>query len=109
MHELGITRNIVAIVSDHAGEARVRRVALQIGALSAVMPDAIRFCFDICAKDTVLEGATLEIEEVAGRGRCKDCGREFALDKPFGQCTCGCRQIDCIAGEEMTIKEMETV
>ena len=32
----------------------------------AVMPDAIRFCFDICAKGTVLEGARLDIEVTPG-------------------------------------------
>ncbi len=50
MHELGITQNIVAIVSERAGEQKVCRVKLEIGKLSAIFPDAIRFCFDICAK-----------------------------------------------------------
>ncbi len=107
MHELGITRNIVAIVSEHADGARVTRVGLQIGALSAIMPDAIQFCFDICAQGTSLEGAQLDIEEIPGRARCLECAREFDLDQPFGQCACGSRRIECIAGEEMTIKEME--
>jgi Zn finger protein HypA/HybF involved in hydrogenase expression len=31
-----------------------------------VLPDAVRFCFEVCAKDTVVEGATLEIIEVTG-------------------------------------------
>lgn len=47
MHELGITRNIVAIVSEHAGDNKVKRVSLEIGKLSAIMPDAIRFYFDV--------------------------------------------------------------
>lgn len=109
MHELGITRNIVAIVTEHADGAQVKRVGLEIGRLSAIMPDAIRFCFDICAKGTVLEGAALEIEEVPGVGRCEACGREFGIDQPFGQCQCGCRRIACIAGQEMKIKEMEVM
>ena len=43
MHELGITRNVVAICSEHANGAPVRRVRLQIGQLSAVLPEAVRF------------------------------------------------------------------
>lgn len=109
LHELGITRNIVAIVSEHADGARVKRVGLEIGRLSAIMPDAIRFCFDICSKDTVLEGANLEIEEIDGMGRCDSCGAEFGIDQPFGQCDCGSRYIHCIAGQEMKIKEMEVM
>jgi hydrogenase nickel incorporation protein HypA/HybF len=107
MHELGITRNIVAIVSEHAGPARVKRVALEIGKLSAILPEAIRFCFDVCARGTVVEGAELEIREIAGRGRCRTCGETFHLAVPFGRCSCGSVQIQCIAGEEMKIKEME--
>lgn len=66
MHELGITRNIVAIVSEQAGEQRVIRIRLVIGRLSAIMPEAIRFCFDVCARNTPLEGALLEIDQPPG-------------------------------------------
>ena len=67
MHELSITRNVVAIVSERAVGQRVTRVRLEIGRLTAVMPDSIRFCFDICAQGTPLEGAELEIVESAGQ------------------------------------------
>jgi hydrogenase nickel incorporation protein HypA/HybF len=67
VHELSITRNVVAIVSERATGQRVTRVRLEIGRLSAVVPDSIRFCFDICAQGTPLEGATLEIVESAGQ------------------------------------------
>jgi hydrogenase nickel incorporation protein HypA/HybF len=67
LHELSITRNVVAIVSERAEGQRVTRVRLEIGRLSAVVPDSIRFCFDICAQGTPLEGAELEIIESAGQ------------------------------------------
>jgi hydrogenase nickel incorporation protein HypA/HybF len=67
VHELSITRNVVAIVSERAVGQRVTRVRLEIGRLSAVVPDSIRFCFDICAQGTPLEGAELEIMESAGQ------------------------------------------
>jgi hydrogenase nickel incorporation protein HypA/HybF len=107
MHELGITQNIVAIVTEHAQGAKVQRVLLQIGKLSAIMPDAIRFCFDICSQGTVLEKAKLEILETPGLGKCCECGLEVPLEKPFGRCQCGSSQIDVIAGEELKIKEIE--
>ncbi len=107
MHELGITRNIVAIVCEQAGDRRVKRVTVDIGKLSAVMPEAIRFCFDICCQQTPLEGAQLDIREIDGRGRCRSCGAEVPLDHPFGSCQCGSRDVECIAGTELMIKEME--
>lgn len=107
MHELGITQDIVAIVAEKAGERKVRSVTLEIGKLSAIMPDAIRFCFDLCAEGTVLEGAQLEIHEIDGRGSCTVCGSEIELDLLAGQCKCGSLDIRCIQGQELSIKEME--
>lgn len=107
MHELGITRNIVAIVAEHANGAKVQRVSLEIGKLSAIMPDAVRFCFDVCCQGTVLEGAKLEIIEIPGLARCRHCGAEVFLEQPFGICSCGSVELDLINGEELKIKEME--
>lgn len=107
MHELGITRNVVAICSERAAGNRVLRVTLEIGTLSAVMPDALRFCFDVCAKGTPLEGALLDVVEIPGRARCEDCGGEVAMASLSGQCACGSRRLRLFAGEELKIREME--
>ena len=107
MHELGITRNIVAIVSDAAKGRRVRKVTLEVGALSGIMPEAIAFCFDVVAAGTALDGATLDIRKVEGRGRCAACGVEFATAALYTPCACGSRQIERLAGEELLIKTME--
>lgn len=85
----------------------MKRISLDIGKLSAIMPDAVRFCFDVCAKGTALEGARLEINEISGLGLCSECGNEVQLEQVYGQCDCGCRDIQCIAGEELMIREME--
>ena len=108
MHELSITRNVVAIVSERAAGERITRVRLDIGRLSGVIPEAIRFCFEACAQGTPAEGALLEIVEIAGRGRCGACATEFALDVPAGRCPeCGSASMTIVAGEELKIREME--
>ena len=108
MHELGITENIVAIASEYAQGLTVKQVTLEIGQLSAVMPEAIRFCFDVCCRGTVLEGATLEIIEIPGLGRCRHCAIEMSLTQPFGICDrCGSVELEIIQGEELKIKELE--
>ena len=89
MHELGIIQNIVVIVSENAKGAKVQRVTLEIGKLSAIMPDTVRFCFNICCEGTVLEGATLDIIEIPELARCRQCGAEVPLEQPFGICSCG--------------------
>jgi hydrogenase nickel incorporation protein HypA/HybF len=109
MHELSITRNIVAIVSERANGAKVARVTLEVGKLSAVIPDAIRFCFDVVAQGTVLEGARLEVIEVPGRGRCRVCGLDVELRQLVERCACGSADLERLTGEELTIKHMVTV
>jgi hydrogenase nickel incorporation protein HypA/HybF len=107
MHELGITRNIVAIVAEHAAGRKVTRVALDVGNLSGVMSDAIRFSFDIVAQGTALEGARLDIRDIEGLGRCRQCYTEFATPTLFTPCACGSRDVERIAGEELKVREFE--
>ncbi|MCU0533524.1 MAG: hydrogenase maturation nickel metallochaperone HypA [Hydrococcus sp. Prado102] len=72
------------------------------------MPDAIRFCFDVCCKGTVLEGANLEIIEIPGLASCCNCGAKINLDRPFGICDrCGSVELKIIQGQELKIKSME--
>jgi hydrogenase nickel incorporation protein HypA/HybF len=107
MHELGITQQIVDLVVEHSGGAKVRRIVLEIGKLTAVLPEAVRFCFDVCARGTVAQGAELEIMELAARARCIGCGEESLLDQPFGRCGCGGTEWQWLSGEELRIRKME--
>jgi hydrogenase nickel incorporation protein HypA/HybF len=109
MHELGITQEIIALVTERAQGARVLRVVVEIGKLSAILPDAVRFCFDLCSEDTVVEGAVLEILHTPGRARCRACGAEVVLERPFGQCVCGNSDLEFLAGDELRIREIEIV
>lgn len=107
MHELAITEAVVAQVCDRMNGARVVRVRLEIGRLSGVVPDAVRFCFDLVADGTSVEGAALEIVEAPGRARCRRCDTEFELDDLLGLCSCGSTEFQILAGEELRIKEVE--
>jgi hydrogenase nickel incorporation protein HypA/HybF len=109
MHELGIAQEIVEICARRAGAARVARVALEIGQHALIVPDSIRFCFDLCSEGTALEGATLEINHIPGRAQCRFCGEPVALDQPFATCSCGSSDLEWLSGDEIKIKEMEVV
>jgi hydrogenase nickel incorporation protein HypA/HybF len=107
VHELSITRNIVAIVAEHARGRPVRRVTLEIGVLSAVVPDAVRFCFDVVSTGTPLAGAELVIDVVPATGRCRVCGATFAVQTPVAACACGARDVALQGGDELKIRTME--
>ncbi|MEM1362169.1 MAG: hydrogenase maturation nickel metallochaperone HypA [Pseudomonadota bacterium] len=66
MHELGLSRNIVSIVSEAADGNPVARVKLAIGPLACVETKALQFCWDIVTEDGPLNGATLEIVAAEG-------------------------------------------
>jgi hydrogenase nickel incorporation protein HypA/HybF len=103
MHELAITEDIVATVTERTGEAKVTCVRLEIGALSGVVADSVRFCFDLVAQGTPLEGATLEISEPPASCRCRSCGGEFTPDGPFVLCPCGSADAEIVSGQNLKI------
>lgn len=66
MHELSLMESLVETVDAQREGARVVVVRLEVGKRSCVAPDALRFCFDVCAHETALEGAKLDIIEMPG-------------------------------------------
>ena len=107
MHEIGLAQEIVDMVTRRAGGSRVQRVVIEVGKLSAVLPDALRFAFDLCCEDTPLAGARLEIIEVPGRAACCRCATVVLLNRAYGQCPCGCTNLTWISGDELKVKAME--
>jgi hydrogenase nickel incorporation protein HypA/HybF len=106
MHELSLASALVDTCVAHAGDDRVLSVRVEIGELAAVLPDSLRFCFEICARGTVVEGAALEILVIPGRAVCNKCGDATSLVSPFGRCVCGGR-LRIVSGEELRVKDME--
>lgn len=84
------------------------RVTLEVGTLSCVTPDALRFCYDVVAQGTALEGSTLEILRVAGVSRCRDCGAEVRMNDMLSTCPCGSVNLERPqGGDQLRIKSME--
>ena len=106
MHELSLATAIVGTCVDRAAGSRVLRIRVEVGQLAAVLPDSLRFCFELCAQGTTAEGATLEILETPGRAECLTCGAAAILSSPEGRCACGGR-LRITSGEELRIRDME--
>jgi hydrogenase nickel incorporation protein HypA/HybF len=103
MHELAITQSVVDAVTERTGEAPVATVRVRVGRLAGVVPDAMRFCFDLVTAGTPLEGAVLEFEQPEGRGRCRACGANFVLADPILLCGCGSADVEVLAGRELAV------
>ena len=109
MHELAITESIVVAVTGRLPEAKISCVRLEIGALTGVVADSVRFCFDLVTEGTNLEGARLEISEPPARCRCGTCGAEFEPEGPIPLCPCGGSQLTVLSGEELKIVSVQVV
>ena len=111
MHELSLAESILDILRDGArthGYHRVKTVWLAVGKLSHVEPEAMRFCFDVAARDSLAEGARLEIVEVAGEGSCAACGAHFAVESRLDPCPrCAAPGVRLTAGDELRVTELE--
>lgn len=108
MHEMAITQSVVDAVCTHAAGRRVLAVNLEVGTLTAVIPDTMRFCFDLAAEGTVAAGAQLHIDMPKGRAHCKTCGQDFELPDPILLCTnCGSANVRVISGRQLQILSME--
>lgn len=109
MHELAITQSIVDGVAERMGEAEIRSLQLEIGKLSGVIPEAVRFCFDVVADGTTMQGARLDIDEPEGSARCGSCGAEFTAQDVIVLCSCGSADVVLLAGTQLRVRSVEVV
>lgn len=113
MHEMSLAEGIVGIVESTAranGAQAVRAVRLELGALSHVEPDALRFSFDVVKRGTVADAARLDVVTTPGRAWCMPCGDTIDLARLGDACPrCGSHQLQVTQGDEMRVKDIEIV
>ena len=113
MHELSLCEGVLQVLEQEArrqGFARVRAVWLEIGRLAGVEVEAMRFGFDVVVRDTLADGAELNIIDVPGAAWCRQCAQTVALDRRFDACPqCGAYGLEVTGGDEMKIMELEVV
>ena len=107
MHEMAITQSVVEAVCEHAAGRRVHSVRLQVGALCAVMPESMEFCFGLATEGTVADGARLDLDVQPGFARCRSCDTGFPLSDLILLCPCGSADVEVLTGRELRILSME--
>ncbi len=111
MHEMALCESLLRILEEQAAEQgyqRVTRVQLEVGALSCVEKEALRFSFSAVTRSSLAEGAALELVDRSGQAWCFPCGCSVTLDSLLDDCPrCGSGQLQVSAGQELQIKELE--
>ncbi|RLA16313.1 MAG: hydrogenase maturation nickel metallochaperone HypA [Gammaproteobacteria bacterium] len=111
MHEMSLCESILDILEQQAGEQNYHKVStvwLEIGALSSVESDAMRFCFDAVMQGSIADKARLEIVTVQGQAWCSLCNKNVMIEQRYDTCpVCGDFHLQINDGEQMRIKELE--
>jgi len=111
MHEMSLCESVMQILEETAaqqGFSKVKTVWLEIGELSGVEVEAMRFSFEVIRHGTLADQAALEIINVPGSAWCMPCGRNVRIAQRFDACPdCGSYQLQVNGGDEMRIKELE--
>ena len=111
MHEMALAEGVLQLIEDAARQqefAKVTAVWLEIGQLSGVEVEAMKFCFDAVTRDSIADGARLEIIALPGAGWCMGCSMTVPMAEVFGECPrCGGYQMQVTGGTEMRVKELE--
>ncbi len=112
MHELGIVFHIIRTVDGacrDAGVHRVSAVTLQLGEVSGVVP---RYLTDAwawaAAKNPLVAGAELKVEEIPALTFCEGCGQTYGTVEHGKVCPhCGSEKTYLLQGQEVMVKEVE--
>jgi hydrogenase nickel incorporation protein HypA/HybF len=107
VHELAIAESVLSTITARTGDRPVREVRLEVGRLSGVSVDSLRFCFELAVAGTGLDGAELDIVEPPGRAGCGTCGEEFLVTDRILLCACGSSDVRVLGGDELRIVSVE--
>lgn len=108
MHEFSLAEDILGIALDSAREhylSRITEVRLDVGKLSGVSLDALRFAWGFLSdNDGMARGCGLKINEPEGRGECAVCGFSGEVTECLRICpSCGAGRLRFTSGEEFMV------
>ncbi|MGI8846926.1 MAG: hydrogenase maturation nickel metallochaperone HypA [Candidatus Dormibacteria bacterium] len=108
MHELSLAQAILDTVHKHSDARKVTRVTVRIGYFRQVVPDSLRFSWEVLIQDSEIDGCELEIEQVPAVVRCPACHKESTLDLPLVMCPdCNSPDVELVSGEEFQIASID--
>lgn len=110
MHEMSLAGGVLRVVETAAARehfSRVKRLTLEAGALAGVEVHALRFALEAIAPGTLLDGATIEIDQPPGRAWCLRCGESVPIASRADPCPrCGTWQLTPTGGTELKVREL---
>ena len=111
MHELGVVFKVIDDIKEVAAEndiKKVESVTLQLGTVSAVVPNLLEDCWNGAVDgEELMKGCELVIEPIEAITFCEDCKSEYDTIKHGKTCpNCGSGNTYLLQGNEFMIKEI---
>ena len=113
MHELSLACGILRVLEQTRERdpfERITQLRLEVGALASVEIESLRFALSSIAADTILAGASIEIDQPHGSAWCLPCSQSVTITSRLDACPlCGGYQIQPTAGTELRVVDMQVV
>lgn len=115
MHELSLAMSILEIVEQEVGQrcqgmpkGRVPSLTVRVGSMSGVEPEALSFAWEVTREQGPFPEAELQIETVAAKAACDECGATFRLGDGEGRCeACGPVGFHLVQGTEIEVTRIQ--
>lgn len=111
MHELSLAQEIIGIAKQYYSSdnnERVKSIKVKIGKLQNVLPDSLEFCFNALIQNGNMGNAKLVIDHIPIKLECKSCGDVSEQAGFLFACSkCGSSAITVVAGNELSVSEIE--
>ena len=112
MHELGIVFYMIETLEEVGAQndlTSIRRVTLELGEVSGVLPDYLLDCWRWAAdRSELLRGAELEVCQIDAVTVCNACGRTYPTVAHGKICPhCGSPETVLLRGNEIEIATVE--
>lgn len=101
------TLDLAIAQAKQNGAEKIDCLTLKIGELSGVIPEALKFAFDVLIEGTIAENAQLEIETIPVVCYCPHCDRNFQPETYIFDCP-QCQHIssNILQGQELNLVSM---
>src|SRR5450759_4960012 len=112
MHELYLAQSILNIVHEYAAQqhfSKVNSIRLSFGRLSCIESKSLKFAFEVQAKSTSAENASLDFNVLPAVIHCFSCAKDLEVETYSAIWpNCGGEEVILTGGtEELRILEMD--
>ncbi len=111
MHELALVQGLLNTVIEQAelhNIKKIEKIKIILGEMTAALPEALQFSFEVLSRDTPAQGADLEIENQPLLLQCQECEHIFKPEMLKFTCPkCTGRKTEILKGREIFVEYFE--